>query len=100
MMKLTFKQWLSEGKPHTDDMVKPHKYSVKLTHQGKDKRWPSLKGEIYEGDVMIGRFSRAAVKDGYVPPIEYKFLSSQAKARFDDFADSSSIAETIEALLP
>lgn len=96
--KVTFKMFLlTEGK--RNDVVKPHKYSVKLTQKGKG-RFPSLKGEIYENDVMIGRFSRAAVKDGYVPPIEHKFLSSQAKARFDDFADSNSIAETIEALLP
>lgn len=98
--KMTFKEWLAEGKPHTSDMVEPHKYSVKLTHKGKDKRWPALKGEIYEKDVMIGRFSRGAVRDGYIPPIEYKFLSSQAKSRFDNFADSLSIEETIEALLP
>ena len=88
-----------KGPSKKDDIVKPHKYSVKLLSKGKGK-WPALKGEIYEKDVMIGRFSRATVKDGYVPPIEYKFLSSQAKARFDDFADSLSIEETIEALLP
>ena len=93
-------QELFEGKKalfKKDDVVKPHKYSVKLLGKGK---WPALKGEIYEKHIMIGRFSHSAVKDGYVPPIEYKFLSSQAKARFDDFADSLSIAETIETLLP
>lgn len=97
------KEWdvLTESGPAKgDDMVKPHKYTAKILHKGKDKKWPALKGEIYEKDVLIGRFSRKAVEDGYVPPIEYKFLSSQAKARFDDFADSLSIEETIEALLP
>ncbi len=104
LTKLTFKQFLlaeSKKSTHKDgDMVAPHKYSVKLLSKGKDKRWPALKGEIYEKDVMIGTFSRGAVRDSFIPPIEYKFRSSQAKARFDDFADSLSIEETIEALLP
>jgi hypothetical protein len=108
--KLTFKEFLeydheeelTEAKStHKDgDLVKPHDYSAKITFKGKDKTWPALKGEIYEKDVLIGTFSRGAVKDHYVPPIEYKFRSSQAKARFDDFSDSLSIEETIEALLP
>jgi hypothetical protein len=83
-----------------DDIVEPHDYSVKILHQGKDKRWPALKGEIYEKDVLIGTFSRGAVRDGYVPPIESKFRTSASKARFEDFSDSLSIEETIEALLP
>ena len=90
-------QKVSEAK---GDMVKPHKYSVKVLEKGKTGKFPSLKGEIYEKDVLIGRFSRAATKDGFVPPIVSKFLSTQAKARFEDFSDSLSIEETIEALLP
>jgi hypothetical protein len=86
---------------HKDgDIVKPHKYSAKILKKGADKKWPTLKGEIYEGDVLIGTFSRGAVQDHIIPSIEYKFRSSQAKARFEDFADSLSIEETIEALLP
>lgn len=76
-----------------------HPFSVKVLHKGKGK-WPKLNGEIYEHDVLIGTFERGAVVDGYVPPITYKFRTERAKARFDDFADSNSIAETIEALLP
>lgn len=108
--KLTFKEYLqdlvdealTEAKSPSkgSDLVKPHDYSAKITFKGKDKTWPALKGEIYEKDVLIGTFSRGAVKDHYVPPIEYKFRSSQAKVRFDDFSDSLSIEETIEALLP
>lgn len=77
-----------------------HPYSVKLTYRAKKGKWPALKGELYERDVVIARFSRAAVVDGYVPPIEYKFLSTQARHRFDDFADCLSIEESIEALIP
>jgi hypothetical protein len=101
--KPTFKQFLlSEAKStHKDgDMVKPHNFSVKLLSKGKDKKWPALKGEIYEKDVLIGTFSRGAVRDNFIPPIEAKFRTERAKARFDDFADSLSIGETIEALLP
>lgn len=98
--KLTFKQWLIAEAKGDNELVGKHPYSVKILHQGKDKKWPSLKGEIYEKDVRIGTFTRAAIHDGYVPPIEYKFLTDRAKARFDDFADSLSIPETIEALLP
>jgi hypothetical protein len=93
---------LTEAKStHKDgDMVKPHDYSVKLLSKGKDKKFPALKGEIYEKDVLIGTFSRGAVRDSFVPPIESKFRTARAKMRFDDFADSLSISETIEALLP
>lgn len=99
-VKQTFKQFL-EGRGD-DEMVgdDSHPYSVKITHKGKDKKWPALKGDIYEKDVVIGTFSRGAVRDGHIPPILSKFGSSAAKARFEDFSDSLSIAETIEALMP
>lgn len=77
-----------------------HPYSVKLTYRAKKGNFPALRGEIYERDIVIGRFSRGPVVDGYVPPIEYKFLSTQARNRFDDFANCLSIEETIEALIP
>ena len=98
---ITFKQFLVEAKStHPDgDTVKPHKYSVKVLTKGKDKKWPALKGEIYENDVLIGTFSRGAVRDNFIPPIVAKFRTDKSKLRFDDFADSSSIAETIEALI-
>lgn len=95
---------VTEGKQRQDRrdsaMVKPHQYSAKILHRGKAKMWPSLKGELYEKDVLIGTFARGAVHDGYVPPITYKFRTEAARNRFDDFADSLSIEETIEALLP
>lgn len=77
-----------------------HPYSVKLTYKAKKGNFPALRGELYEHDVLIARFSRKAVVDHYVPPIEYKFYSEQSKARFSDFSDSLSIEETIEALIP
>lgn len=77
-----------------------HPYSVKLTYRAKKGTFPALKGEIYERDIRIGSFSRGAVVDGYVPPIEYKFFSEASKNRFDNFADCLSIPETIEALIP
>lgn len=76
-----------------------HPYSAKLLHKGKDKLWPCLKGEIYEKDVLIGTFTRGAVQDHYVPPIVTKFRTDAAKARFEDFSDCLSIAETVEALI-
>lgn len=103
MVKPTFKQFLlAEAKStHKDgDKVKPHDYSVKLLSVGKTGRFPALKGEIYEKDVLIGTFSRGATRDNFVPPIESKFRTDRAKARFEDFSDSLSIEETIEALLP
>jgi hypothetical protein len=77
-----------------------HPYIAKLTYKAKKGNWPSLRGELYEKDVMIGRFSRGPVVRGYVPPIEYRFLSTQARNRFDNFADCLSIEEAIEALMP
>lgn len=94
--KKTFKEWLMI---ESSDMVEEHPFSVKVLYKGKG-RWPALKGEIYEHDVLIGTFTRGAVQGNYIPPIDYKFRTERAKARFEDFADSISIAETIEALLP
>ena len=76
-----------------------HPYSAKVTHKGKQTTWPTLRGELYEHDVLIGTFVRGPVVDHFVPPIEYKFRSDASKHRFDDFADSLSIEETIEALI-
>jgi hypothetical protein len=76
-----------------------HPYTAKLTYKAKKGNWPSLRGELYEGDVLIGSFKRAPVEDGFIPPIEYKFRSEASRHRFDDFADSLSIEETIEALI-
>jgi hypothetical protein len=76
-----------------------HPYSVKITYKAKKGTWPAFRGEIYERDILIGKCSRAPL-NGWVPPIEFKFFSSQAQARFDDFADCLSIGESIEAILP
>lgn len=98
--KITFKEYLMVEAPMKgSDKVEDHPYSVKILYKGKGQ-WPKLKGEIYEHDVLIGTFSRDAVQGGYVPPIEYKFRTERSKARFEDFADSLSIEETIESLLP
>jgi hypothetical protein len=80
-------------------VVVPHIYSAKLTYKAKKGTWPSLRGELYERDVLIGTFKRGPTEEGFVPPIEYKFRTDAAKHRFDDFADCLSIEETIEALI-
>lgn len=84
---------------HLPDVVQPHPYSVRLTFKGESKNWPPLKGDIYEHDVCIGKFYRGAVRHNFVPPIVYQFYSTQARNRFDDFANCLSIEETIEALI-
>ena len=77
-----------------------HPYTAKLTYKAKKGTWPALRGELFEKDMRIATFSRGPVVDHFVPPIEYKFGSEASKRRFDDFADSLSIEETIEALIP
>ena len=74
-------------------------YTVKMLHVGKGI-WPAMRGELYENDLMVATFKRGACVAGLVPEIETKFGSRAAMIRFDDFADSSSIAETVEALIP
>jgi len=81
-----------------------HPFSVKLTYKAKKGNFPAMRGEIYEripkvGEVLIGTFSRGPTVDHFVPPITYKFRTDAARNRFDDFADSLSIEETIEALV-
>lgn len=82
-----------------DNIVEPHNYSVVLTYKAKKGTWPAMRGQIFEGDVLVGTFNRPALKD-FIPEIGYKFYSEAAKHRFDDFANCLSIPETIEALLP
>jgi len=84
---------------HRNDIVAPHIYSAKLTYKAKKGTWPAMRGEIYERDVLIGTFSRGATINNYIPAIEYKFRTTAARNRFDDFADSLSIEETIEAII-
>lgn len=80
--------------------VMQHPYSAKLTYKSKRGHFPAMAGHIYENDVIIGEFKRGATRDHFVPPIEYKFYSERARARFSDFSDSLSIEETIDALIP
>lgn len=77
-----------------------HKYSVKLAYIAKKGNFPAMRGDIYEGDVVIGTFRRGPVVDGYVPEVEHKFRTQAAFRRFVDFADSLSVEETILALVP
>jgi hypothetical protein len=76
------------------------KFTVQLTHVGSGKSWPSLRGFIMERDVQIGSFSRGPVTGGYISPIKTKFFSERAQHRFMDSADTLSVAEIVEALLP
>lgn len=77
-----------------------NKYSVKLTYRAKKGSFPAMRGEVYERDVLIGKFSRGPVVDHYIPEMEVKFRTAAAESRFQDFADSLSVTETIEALIP
>ena len=77
-----------------------HRYSAQLSYKAKKGMFPAMRGKILEGDIEVGTFSRGPVCDGFVPPIVYKFHSTAAHIRFDDFADCLSIEETIEAILP
>ena len=78
-----------------------NRYSVRLTYTSpRPGPWPKIAGKILEGNVWVGEFARAAPSGRWIPPITYKFFSQAARNRFDDFADSLSIEETIEALLP
>jgi hypothetical protein len=76
-----------------------HPYSTKLTYKAKKGQFPAMRGELLENGIIIATFKRGATVDHFVPPIEYKFRSEASKYRFDDFADSLSIEETIEALI-
>lgn len=75
-------------------------FNAKLLYKSTRGSFPALKGELYESDVLIGTFRRGATRQGFIPPIQYKFFSSAAQARFDNFADCLSIEETIEAIIP
>lgn len=56
----------------------------------------AIKGELYEGDVMIATFTKPAT--GWYYGVNIRFGSSTARSRFDDFCDSLTFGETLEAL--
>ena len=78
--------------------MKKHPYSVRIVHRAKKGPFPSFRAELLEHDVIVCRFKRESVKDGYVPPITFRFLSEMSQVRFLNFADSISIEESLEAL--
>ncbi len=80
-------------------MATADRYSVKLDERGPGS-WPRLKGKILDGNIQIGTFKRAAVRQGCIPPMEYKFFTSQSRNRFASLADCLSVEEIIEAMLP
>lgn len=59
-----------------------------------------ITADLTESGLVVARVRRPSVRGGYVAPFEAKWFSERAKARFEDFADSLSIEEAIEALLP
>lgn len=74
-------------------------FSVRTTRGALSGQFRGVvEGEIFQADILIGRFRRGAIRAGFVPPLSFRFFSDRARDRFDAFADSSSIAETIEAL--
>ena len=69
-------------------------YDARVTYRGK---LGMVKGEVYENGYLIGTFQRHADCWGSTG-ITHTFYSERAKARFEDFCDSLSISETIEAM--
>jgi len=58
------------------------------------------KGQVRKADLTENGIVIAVVQKGVGPyPYYTRFFSSQARARFDSFADSLSTAEAIEALI-
>lgn len=56
----------------------------------------AIKGELYEGDVLVATFTKPA--GGWYHGTKVRFLSSAAASRFDSFCDSLSRSETLEAI--
>lgn len=57
------------------------------------------KGRVKRADLTENGIVIGIVTKGEIYPYKVRFLSTQARARFDDFADSLSIGEAIEALI-
>lgn len=80
-------------------MVTEHPYKALLSYKAKKGSFPAMRGHLYENDVIVASFKRAPVRDGFVPDLEVTFYSSQAQARFNNFADCLSIQESVLAVL-
>lgn len=70
-----------------------HPYSTAAVTFNKQKG--TATGELLEHGVRIAKYSYNRQN---WPQLTIKFGSSQSQARFDDFCDSLSMAETIEAI--
>lgn len=56
----------------------------------------AIKGELYEGDLLVATFNKPA--SGWYWGVTIKFGSAAAKSRFDSFCNCLSMGETLEAL--
>ncbi len=70
-----------------------HPYSTKVITRSPRG---AIKGELYEGDLLVATFSKPA--SGWYWGVTIKFGSTAAKSRFDAFCDSLSMGETLEAI--
>jgi len=68
-----------------------HPYTTQVTRNAKGY---IVKGELFENGLLVATFKRGATEVWF----KVKFFSSRAEARFDDFTDSLSRTETIEAI--
>ena len=59
----------------------------------------AYRGEILEDGILVGTFHQLSPKNGYWP-LKYHFYTSMARDRFEDLADTLTIQEIIEAMLP
>lgn len=74
------------------------KYTIQ-TKFGNINSGKAARGFILENGSQIAQFKRDGKDDlGYISPIEVKWFSERAKARFEDFCNCLSISETIEAI--
>lgn len=74
------------------------RYKVKIVMSTPKGFRGKIHGNIYEGEEWIGSFDRNAPVDGFISPLKIKFFSPADEAKFEDWADSESKGEALEAL--
>lgn len=58
-----------------------------------------MRGEIYQGDFLIGRFHRENVGPGLIGPLRASFFSERRRNALMDEADCLTMGEIIEAIM-
>jgi len=73
------------------------RYTIQIIQTSK-QRFGRATAFLLEDGIQIAKITRAGLQEGYIAETQFKFFTQGAEGRFQDFCDSLSMTETVEAL--